>query len=82
MVAPRAIEKERTMRSVLRVLSLGAFGFMLATAACHTVGAAGRSAGNAAGDAAEAAGSAAGTAARGAGDVIDDTTDAAQDELD
>jgi hypothetical protein len=54
----------------------------LSLSGCRTVGTAGRSAGDAAGSTAEAAGDAAGTAARGAGDIIEDTSNAADRELD
>ena len=49
---------------------------------CNTVGTAGRATGDAVGSTAEAAGSAAGTAARGAGDIIEDTSEAAERDLD
>ena len=55
--------------------------FAIAASGCRTVGTFGRSVGDAAGSTAEAAGGAAGTAARGAGDIIENTADAADREM-
>ena len=60
---------------LVAVLATGASG-------CRTVGTFGRSLGDAAGDTAQAAGGAASTAAKGAGDVIENTAEAADRDLD
>ena len=73
----------RSMRSswikgsmvLVAVLAIGASG-------CRTVGTFGRSLGDATGDTAQAAGGAASTAAKGAGDVIENTAEAADRDLD
>jgi hypothetical protein len=53
----------------------------LASAGCRTIGTAGGTAGDAAADTARAAGNAAGTAAHGAGEIIEDTANAADEEM-
>jgi hypothetical protein len=69
-------------RTPIRTLVFaGAAALALATG-CKTVGTAGGAAGDAAADTARAAGNAAGTAARGAGNIIEDTAEAADREMD
>lgn len=57
-------------------------GFALTAIGCRTVGTAGGTAGDVAADTARAAGDAAGTAASGAGEIIENTAEAAEDEMD
>jgi hypothetical protein len=71
------------MHSMTRKLLLTTVAALaLATAGCRTVGTAGGTAGDAAADTARAAGNAAGTAARGAGQIIENTAEAADEEID
>ena len=59
----------------------GLLALLVGSVNCRTIGAAGRATGNAAGNKAEAAGNAASTAVRGAGDIIENTAEAADDEI-
>jgi hypothetical protein len=70
--------QSRTRNLVLTAVA----GLALATAGCRTVGTAGGTAGDVAADTARAAGDAAGTAASGAGRIIENTADAADEEMD
>jgi hypothetical protein len=70
------------MHPMPRAFAAAALATSVGLAGCHTVGTAGRSAGEAVGTTVEKTGEAAGAAARGAGDVIDDTADAVKEDVD